>query len=402
MFIPRRRLIWIALCPVVLLGLWAAWLQLSPRTAAPAWVELGRGPKVTYVDDYAQGTNISAQAAILVENSTGTILYAKNEHVRRAPASTTKVLTALLALESARLDETVTVSRNAAWTPGSSANLSTGQKMALEQILHGLLLRSGNDAAVAVAEHLSGSVDRFARLMNERSQELGATNSQWKNPHGLDNPGHFSTAFDLAMISRVAMLYPKFAEIVGTKTYSPQGMSGSWSTTNRLLWSYAGAEGIKTGTTSKAGHCLVAAASRDGRQLISVVLGSRDRWADSAKLLNYGFGNFHLIPIAAKGQVMAEYKVEGAVTPLVQAVALQDFTQVVRDRYVDELQTKVVLDPASLPIHKGQQVGHVVAYLGDKELGSVPLIAAQTVRQRTLWHDLLDWLQGLIKAAAAN
>lgn len=393
MFIPRRHLIWAAVCPIILAALCGLWLFTTRYHSTPAWIELGLGPQITYVDDYAKGVDISAEAAILVENSTGTVLYAKNEHIRRAPASTTKILTALLVLERGRLSDTVTVSRNAAWTGGSTARLSPGQKLTVEELLHGLLLPSGNDAGVALAEYMSGSTEEFAALMNKRSQELGATNSQWKNPHGLDRPGHYSTAFDLAMISRVALLYPKFGEIVGTKTYAPQNANlGAWNNTNRLLWSYAGINGIKTGTTSKAGHCLVAAASRDGRQLISVVLGSRNRWADSVKLLNYGFNNFHLIPIASKGQVMAEIKLEGAVLPSVKAVALQDFKEVVRDSDVDDIQTTVVLDPVDPPVRKGQPLGYVVAYLKDRELGSVPLVASETVRRKTLWNQFLHWL----------
>ena len=357
MFIPRRRLRWLVLlCLGLAFGSWLVLTGNRDQPSTPAWVKLGAGPPITYVDDYAQGVNISAQAAILVENATGTVLYAKNEHVRRAPASTTKVLTALLALETGRLDDVVTVSRNADATPGSTAALVAGQKLTLEEALHGLLLRSGNDAAVAIAEHLQGSVSEFAKEMNLRSKELGAANSQWKNPHGLDHPGHYTTAYDLAMISRVALLYPKVAEIVGTKNYSPQSIPRHWSNTNRLLWSYAGADGVKTGTTSQAGHCLVAAASRDGRQLISVVLGSSDRWSDSTRLLNYGFDNFHLIPIATKGQVIAELQIEGAVDPRLEAMALQDFSQVVATKDVEHLHTKVVLEPTTLPIKKGDEL----------------------------------------------
>lgn len=394
LYIPRRRLLLLAvIIPMIAAYIcYAIWFFASTQSrrsivSIPAWIELGHGPPVTYIDDYAQGVSLSAESAILIENTTGTILFAKNEHVRRAPASTTKILTALLTLETARLSDQITVSRHAAWTPGSTARLYAGQKLTVEEALYGMMLRSGNDAAVALAEHISGSVTEFAKLMNTRSQELGAANSRWQNPHGLDKPGHYSTAFDLAMIARVALLYPKFAEIVGTKTY------GSWNNTNRLLWSYAGADGVKTGTTSQAGHCLVAAASRDGRQLISVVLKSKDRWTDSTRLLDYGFNNFRLVPIARAGQIMAEIKIENGMSPVVKAAAPQDWHQVLKNKDADKLQLKVAIEPLSAPIAKGSKVGELVAYLGEEELGSLPLVAAETVHRRTLWRLLLQKLQ---------
>lgn len=389
LYIPRRYLIGLGIISLILFSVISYTELLAPSRSrsVPAWIELGYGPPVTYIDDYAQGVSVSAESAILIENTTGTILFAKNEHVRRAPASTTKILTALLTLENARLSDQITVSRYAASTPGSTARLYAGQKLTVEEALYGMMLRSGNDAASALAEHISGSVAEFAKLMNARSQELGAMNSRWQNPHGLDKPGHFSTAFDLAMIARVALLYPKFAEIVGTKTY------GNWNNTNRLLWSYAGADGVKTGTTSKAGHCLVAAASRDGRQLISVVLKSRDRWTDTTRLLDYGFNNFRLIPIAQKDQVVAEINIENGMSPIVKAVAPRDWYQVLRNTDLDKLQIKVAIDPLLAPIPKGAKVGELVAYLGEEELGTLPLVAAETVHRRTLWRLLLQKLQ---------
>src|SRR5690606_33671323 len=178
---------------------------------------------------------------------------------------------------------------------GSSIHLRPGQEMLLADLIHGLLLRSGNDAAIAIAEHIAGTEDDFVHLMNRRARELGAVNTHFRNPHGLDEPDHFSTAFDLAHLARLAMILPTFKEAVGLREYRPASPVGPWRNTNRLLWGLDGAEGVKTGTTGRAGNCLVAAASRDGMSLISVVLHSRDRWEDSRRALEWAFASFHLV-----------------------------------------------------------------------------------------------------------
>ena len=284
-----------------------------PTSATQVWIPVEPQIDVVWMPGYDEGPYVSARAAILFENTTGTVLYAKNAHERRAPASTTKILTAIMALELSNLDEIVTVSRRAASTPGSTARLYTGQKIRMDDLLHGLLLRSGNDAAVAVAEHLAGTESTFVSWMNQRATALGATNTRFQNPHGLDKPGHYSTAYDLALLSRIALVYPTFAEIVRKQTYDYQGQT--WNNTNQLLWRFEGLEGIKTGTTSRAGYCLVAAASKDGMQLISVVLGSNNRWDDSSRLLSWGFEEFHRVTLADSGDVLARIPLADGMTP---------------------------------------------------------------------------------------
>lgn len=238
---------------------------------------------------------IGASAAILYESKSKTILFSKKAETERAPASTTKIMTAILTLERCALDEVVTISRNASRVGGSQVGLKEGEKHSVEELLWSLLLVSGNDAAIALAEHVAGSVEKFAIYMNTRARELGCQNTNFVNPHGLSAPGHYSSVYDLALMTAHALQYPFFQEMVSVKEKEIP-WSQSWDrylkNTNKLLWILEGADGVKTGTTNLAGACLVSSASKDGRQLIAVVLNSRDRWVESARLLKWGFDNF--------------------------------------------------------------------------------------------------------------
>lgn len=376
---------------ILLIGLLVAIVCLlmtqSPNPTIMVWVPIEPHLDVAYVANAQRGVRVTAHAAVLLESTSGTVLYAHNEHIHRAPASITKVMTALLALETGRLDDIVRVSKQAAGIHGSSANLFTGQEIRFDDLLYGMLLRSGNDAAVAVAEHLAGSVPEFAQLMNERARELGAVHTNFTNPHGLDQPNHYSTAFDLAMISRVALLYPKFAEIVGTISYLYNERSITWRNTNRLLWSYAGTEGIKTGTTGKAGPCLAAAASREGMQLITVVLGSSNRWQDTIRLLEYGFNQFQLVQVAKGGQIIAEIKPPNSIHSL-GLVPADDLLAVIRTGSTGTLSTIIKLDKLQLPISRHQQLGVCEVYADGVRIADIPLLAARAVPRPALWKRL--------------
>lgn len=389
---PTRWLLRSAACALVLALATAAVASFveAPPPAAEVWLPVQPYADIVWLDGAEEGPRLSAEAAILIENRTGTVLYAKNPHEKRAPASTTKILTAILALELGRLDDIATVSRKAASTPGSSARLYTGQKIRLVDLLHGLLLSSGNDAAVAIAEHIAGSESAFVDLMNERAAQLGAKNSRFQNPHGLDAPGHFSTAYDLAILGRLALLYPVFGEIVRKRTYEYD--QGAWSNTNQLLWRYEEVEGIKTGTTSQAGYCLVAAASRDGMQLISVVLGSDDRWSDSVRLLQYGFENFRVVPLAEKGAVLARFPLPGGERPAV-AVAAEPVHLLIRREEIGRISTQLNLNERlRAPVRRGQVLGTLDIYVGDERVRQVWLVSADEIRRRTFLHLLRDWI----------
>ena len=298
-------------------------------------------------------------------------------------------------MEEGNLGDVVTISQRAASVRGSSARIYPRQRIPLTDLIHGLLLPSGNDAAVAIAEHLAGSEAEFVKNMNLRARELGALNSHFANPHGLDHPDHYSTAFDLAMITRVAMLYPQFGEAVSKTKHdaSFDGSRWSWYNTNRMLLSFEGAEGVKTGTTGGAGYCLVAAASRDGRRLISVVLNSRNRWNDAANLLEYGFQQFHLLPLSQKGQKLADITIQGGVHQRVAGIAQDTTYKVVPNRDIDAVRAEVVIEKTNAPIKRGQRLGEVLYMLGDDVIGKTPLVASDSVPRATPLNRLLYWLQ---------
>jgi D-alanyl-D-alanine carboxypeptidase (penicillin-binding protein 5/6) len=307
-------------------------------------------------------------------------------------------MTAIVALEAGegRLDEIVTVSKKAAQLGGSTMRLRTGDQYTLEELLTGLLLRSGNDASVAIAEHLAGSTEAFVALMNEKALALGATSTRFANPHGLDHPDHYTTPYDLALITRHAMGKPLFAQLVATRErrVDKEQQPDSWmlNNTNRLLWSYEAADGVKTGTTGQAGNCLVATATRDGQQLIAVVMNAGDRWTDSTKLLDWGFDQYDLVRHAPAGQEIGAAPLLRGKTKEVRLRLGEDVTVVVPRKAVAMLRTEIeVHGTPEAPVYEGQPLGTMYVYAGELLVGDAPLVAAETVRRRGLW----PWLQAL-------
>lgn len=240
----------------------------------------------------AIAVDLSARAAVLIDGKSGKVLFEKNKDERLPMASTTKIMTGLLACESKKMKKVVTVSPVASGTEGSSLWLEPGEKQTLENLTYGLMLRSGNDAAVAIAEYLGGSTEAFALMMNERAKKIGVQNTGFQNPNGLDAEGHFTTAYDLALISREAMKNKKFRKIVSTKSKTIPWESSEWDRSltnhNKMLWRYEGCNGIKTGFTKKSGRCLVTSAKRGKTELICVTLNAPDDWNDHTKMLDYG------------------------------------------------------------------------------------------------------------------
>lgn len=245
---------------------------------------------------YAGEPQVAAKAAIVIDAAGGQILYAKSAHTPMPPASTTKIMTALLAVEEGDLEAQVVISPRAAAVGEASIYLQAGETLTLEELIKGALIPSGNDAAWAIAEEMAGSVELFAVLMNRKAFALGAFNTNFVNPNGLPAVNHYTSAYDLALMARKAMDNPKFREVVATRqdwiSYNNGEARRYLKNTNRLLWSYPGADGVKTGTTREAGSCLVASASQNGRRLIAVVLNSTNRYGDAARLLDYGFTLF--------------------------------------------------------------------------------------------------------------
>ena len=241
--------------------------------------------------------DVNSRACVVIDRKTNNVLFGKNENSKKKMASTTKIMTATIIIEKCNLTDTIEISKKAAGTGGSRLGLKTGDKITVLDLLYGLMLRSGNDAAVALAEYAGGDINGFAELMNAKALELGLTNTHFETPHGLDSNEHYTTAYELALLSNYALDNPTFAKIVGTKNYTItiNGSPKALSNTNELLGNMEGVYGIKTGFTNGANRCLVTACKRNNMDIICVVLGAdtkKFRTIDSIKLINYVFNNF--------------------------------------------------------------------------------------------------------------
>ena len=254
----------------------------------------------SFTDAYTEAIkepDVNSRACVVIDRKTNSVLFGKNENTKKKMASTTKIMTATIIIEKCNLSDTIEISKKAAGTGGSRLGLKTGDKITILDLLYGLMLRSGNDAAVALAEYAGGDINGFAELMNAKALELGLTNTHFETPHGLDSNEHYTTAYELALLSNYALNNPTFAKIVGTKNYTItiNGSPKALSNTNELLGNMEGVYGIKTGFTNGANRCLVTACKRNNIDIICVVLGAdtkKFRTIDSIKLINYVFNNF--------------------------------------------------------------------------------------------------------------
>lgn len=310
---------------------------------------------------------LNAAAGFLIDPDTGDVLYEKNADQSLPMASTTKIMTAVVVMENARLEEDVYISANASQTGESSIWLEEGEVLTVEQLLYALMVQSANDAATALAEHVGGSVEGFARMMNEKAAELGAANTHFSNPHGLDQEGHYSSARDLSLIAACAMKDPLFREIILADGYRIPWPGSPYDRVlenhNLFLEMYPYATGIKTGYTSGAGRCLVASASKDGRELISTVLNSDDWWNETVALMDYGFNDFERVEFAYEGQSLARVSVGDFPRREVDAVAPGDLSFTVRRDNLGGFDTATVYYREWLPypVESGQEVGYLVS-----------------------------------------
>lgn len=340
----------------------------------------------------ADAPKVSARSAIVMEQSSHRVLYEKNPRERLPMASTTKIMTALVALEHGRLDDVVTVSPKAAGVTGSSIYLKAGEKLTLEQLLFGLMLQSGNDASVAIAEHIGGSVDGFLALMNQRAREIGALDTHFASPNGLDTPGHYTTAYDLALISAVAMGNADFKRIVSTKSiripYEGLENGRFVKNKNRILMSYDGANGVKTGYTGDAGRCFVGAAEREGMQLISVVLNCGPMFEEATMLMDEAFAKYDMIPVAephvALGTVRAEEGINGAVRVGAPQKLMLPLDKEEQQRIFTDIR---LFSNVQSPIASGQPVGEGHVILDGKTVAVFPVVSLEADGRRTyLWY----------------
>lgn len=345
--------------------------------------------------------NLAATAAILMDFTTGKVIFAKNSSERRAPASTTKILTALVALERGELNQVITTSQNASKVGGSSIWLAPGEKHTLKELLYGILLNSGNDASVAVAEGLAGSEANFAEWMNEKARAIGAQDTCFKNSNGLPETGHYTTAYDLALITRYALHNPVFAEIVKTKRKAIEWPGREYNRLmvnhNKLLWRYEYADGVKTGYTKQAGRCLVASATKNGQQLIAVVLNSKLMYEDTRELFEYGFNNYQLMTLVGSDQKIGSIPVMEGMDPQVSVLPHRPVTIVVPKGQTNNVKVNLEIPRAlHAPVERLQQVGELEVRIGAKIVDKIPVVTAAGVEKEGFWRRLWNWLKSVI------
>ena len=322
---------------------------------------------------------ISAQKSILVDGHTGRVLYEKRADEKSLIASTTKIMTALLICENCNVLDLVRIPREAVGIEGSSMYLQEGEVLTVQELLYGLMLQSGNDAATALALYCSGSVEDFAERMNEKARELGMESTHFANPHGLDAAEHFSTARDLAVLASYAMKNPIFAQTVSTKNVTVG--SRYLTNHNKLLWQVVGADGVKTGFTKAAGRILVSSAKRNGRRLVCVTIDDGNDWLDHRNLYEDGFSRYHTESIIYHGQILGTLQVFGGQEDTVDVIAAEDFSFALAK---GETVTIVLSNKGFVyaPAVAGADAGFAYICIDGKPVGKVKVVLEKTVEQK--------------------
>ncbi len=345
----------------------------------------------------AYAMDLSAECACLMIADTGEILFEKNGNQKHSVASTTKIMTGIIALEKNISDDTVNISENAANQEGSSIYINSGDKISGNDLIYGMLLNSGNDAACAIAEHISGSVEVFSEVMTEKAKDLGADNTSFKNPSGLDAENHYSTAVDMAKIASYALQNENFKNIVSTKNSQINvGSSICYlKNHNKLLWNYDGCIGVKTGYTKKTGRCLVSAAERDGIRLIAVTLGAPDDWNDHKKMLDYGFENTKKFSIIKRGEVLKSFDGNGYTF---SAIASED-AFVTGGKNINS-KAGIILHTIKSPtsdIMKNEKIGYAEYTFDGEVIGTIDLVCDRDVKIIEEKYGFIDLLTDLFK-----
>lgn len=327
----------------------------------------------------AEAVSTSAASAILIDADSGRVLYESNADEERLIASTTKLMTALVAVEqTADLSQEVTVKGEWLQTEGSSIYLRAEERITMEALLYGLLLESGNDAAMVIACACAGGVAEFAELMNQKARELGMSHSHFANPSGLNADGHYSTARDMAKLAAACLKNETVARICSTR--SAVFGTRSFVNHNRLLSLYDGCVGMKTGYTELAGRTLVSAARRDGQTLVAVTLNDGNDWKDHMALFDYGFETYPAKRLSQAGEVVGSVPVQGSLVRFVDVVAAEDLTYPLGEGESAEVKVESA-DLAEAPVQAGQTAGRMVYYLQGQEIGAVELRYARTVNR---------------------
>ncbi|NMA55506.1 MAG: D-alanyl-D-alanine carboxypeptidase [Firmicutes bacterium] len=366
----------------------------------------------------AESLETSAVSAILMDPASGVVLAEKNPHERREPASITKIMTMLLVLEAVEegrlsLDEEIVVSENAhrqVDTDGSVVFLEMGEKRTVEELLIGIAVGSGNDACVALAEHIAGSEDQFVKLMNERAQELGMKNTNIVNPHGMPDPDHYTTAYDIALMCAEAVKFPQLLEYTSIYEYKYRDDPPLilWNTNKLLAWYEDVVDGLKTGWTQKAGYCLAATGEREGFRLISVVLGCpvpRSHFQEAIKFLNYGFARYTSLPVADKKEPKTSLTVLRGTKQNIALLCDRRLAVSVPKGEESTVSWELELysDYVTAPITKGTKLGKIIVKKNNQQLVTAGLVAAEDVGRLSFGglfgRVITSWLEGGTKSA---
>lgn len=344
---------------------------------------------------YGEELNLSGESYILIDGNSGRVLYQKDAHKKMPMASTTKIMTALIALENAKLDDKITIKNEYVGVEGSSIYLREGEIITLKDMLYGLILRSGNDSAVAIASYIGNSVEEFASLMNKKAKSIGALNTNFINPHGLHDDLHYSTAYDMALITKSAFEYEEFKNIVKSKSYvADRKKDNYYYNKNKTLWEYNGGNGVKTGYTMRSGRCLVSSANRNGMQLIAVSLNARDWFNDNYKLLDYGFNNYKSYLIYDSGQFLKRVNIINGDREYVNLVAEKSLVYSLKEGERENVKVSLeTSDNLQAPIEKGDKMGYICTYLNGKLIDKSNLIANSSIKKTTIIDRLLNKLR---------
>ncbi len=355
---------------------------------------------VSPVHAESEAPETGAAGAVLIEANTRMVLMADEAHKKLPMASTTKIMTALLAIENCSMDEMVEVPAEAYGVEGSSMYLQKEEKLSMRDLLYGLMLVSGNDAAVTIAVYVGGSIEGFAAMMNGRAKELGALNTNFMTPNGLPNDNHYTTAYDLALIAAQAMQLDAFRQIVSSTYYKTTTgiVTRMLKNKNKILWEYPGGCGVKTGYTKTAGKCLVFSAQKDGMTLIGVVLNCSDMFGSAKAMLDYGFNNYELATVVQKGAVVARLTVDNGMKNALALIVKEDIIIPIEKGESITLTTRIECPSAvTAPVEQGVLIGKAYVLSGTKTIASTELVASEGVDSR----NYAEWLKKIIRRWSA-
>lgn len=346
---------------------------------------------------FAEDLYVNAISAIAIDADSKIVLYEKNAYTPIEIASTTKIITALVAIKCGDLNKKIIVSEKAASIRGSEIGLKKGEEITLKELLYGLLLRSGNDAAIAIAEGISGSVDEFSKLMNEYALEIGLLNSNFESPHGLDSANHYSTAYDLALVTAKAKEIKFFNDIVGSKDVDGKqnNFTRSYHNINKILYLLPNSTGVKTGSTGKAGKCLVTSVKIQNRDVIIITLNCTPRWKETEKISKYVEKNYEYKKLISKNDILEHLRIKNGVGN-VEIVSKRDIIIPVKNNQKIEVKIRKPLNEIYAPIHEGEEVGRIDVYANNKLLFTEASVAKNSIKKKNKVRQGFDKIKELI------